>query len=482
MKRILISALLTAVLAGCTVGPDYHPPHPAAPTQWHEPLRGGETNTAVAAADWWRVFHDPELDSLMARAATTNLDLQLAEARVREARAARTIAGAGKWPTLDANGSYSRLRYSKNGPMPFPPGVPLDYDVFQTGFDAAWELDVFGGVRRRTESAAASLGAAEYGREFVRVSLFAEVARNYLEVRALQDRLRITQENIKAQTDALSLSQDRFRNGLTSDLDVQQAASLLATTRAQVPALHSQLQAAMHSLDVLLAQPPGALEAELSAEAPMPPLPPAVPVGLPSDLLQRRPDVWQAERSLAAATADIGVATADLFPKFSLTGSAGLQSISASDWFDAGSRFWSAGPTVQWRVFDAGRIRANIRVQNARQEQALVRYEQTTLNAFKEVEDALVAYANEQVRHRSLADAAKANREAVHLANQLYASGLASFLNVLDAQRSLYQSEDELAQSERDVALDLVALYKALGGGWQPQPPPPQSAMRGDKQ
>ena len=464
---MLISALLTAVLAGCTVGPNYQPPKPAAPTQWHEPLGGGETNATVAAADWWRAFHDPELDSLMARAATTNLDLRLAEARVREARAARAVAGAGKWPTLDANGSYSRVRYSQNGPLPFPPGVPLDYDVFQTGFDAAWELDVFGGVRRQTEAANANLVAVEYGREFVRVSLYAEVARNYLEVRALQDRLRITQENIKAQTDALSLTQDRFRNGLTSDLDVQQAASLLATTRAQVPALNSQLQAAMHSLDVLLAQTPGALQAELSAVAPVPPVPPAVPVGLPSDLLQRRPDVWQAERLLAAATADIGVATADLFPKFSLTGSAGLQSITASDWFEPGSRFWSAGPTVQWRVFDAGRIRANIRVQNARQEQALVRYEQTTLNAFKEVEDALVAYANEQVRHRSLADAVTADREAVHLANQLYGNGLASFLNVLDAERSLYQSEDQLAQSERDVSLNLVTLYKALGGGWE---------------
>jgi NodT family efflux transporter outer membrane factor (OMF) lipoprotein len=215
------------------------------------------------------------------------------------------------------------------------------------------------------------------------------------------------------------------------------------------------------------------LQAELAAAAPIPPVPPVVPVGLPSDLLQRRPDVWQAERTLAAATADIGVATADLFPKFSLTGAAGLQSLSASDWFDAGSRFWSVGPTVQWRVFDAGRIRANIRVQTARQEQALVRYEQTTLNAFKEVEDALVAYANEQVRLRSLADAARANREAVHLANQLYASGLASFLNVLDAQRSLYQSEDALAQSECSVSLDLVTLYKALGGGWEPPDGPP---------
>jgi len=217
----------------------------------------------------------------------------------------------------------------------------------------------------------------------------------------------------------------------------------------------------------LLGQPPGALLTELSEEAPIPAAPPEVPVGLPSELLLRRPDVQRAERQLAAANARIGAATADLFPKFSLTGAVGYQGISAGDWFDDGSRFWSLGPTAQWNIFDAGRIRANIKVQDARQEQALENYEKTVLASFEDVENALVGYAKEQVRLRSLEDAVKSSRESLRLANQLYANGLANFINVLDAERTLYQAQDQLVQSRRSVSANLIALYKALGGGWE---------------
>jgi len=467
--KVLLFSLLV-ILPGCTVGPNYHAPAVAAPAQWSSPLVGGETSNSVAIASWWKNFNDPELNSLMARAVNSNLDLQLATARVREARAQYGVTSAGLWPAIGSSASYERQRQSQNQPLlgtfPIPSGA-FENNVYQAGFDAAWEIDVFGGARRATEASRAGVAAAEFGRRDMLVSLLGEVARNYVEARGFQRQLMIAGENIKAQEDVLAITQDRFRHGLTSDLDVQQAATLLATTRAGVPTLESSLATSIHRLGVLLGQPPGALLVELSNVTPVPGASPEVPVGLPSELLLRRPDVQQAERQLAAATAQIGVAQADLFPKFSLTGAAGFQSVSASDWFAGASRFWSFGPTVQWNIFDAGRIRGIIKVQNARQEQALVNYEKTMLAAFEDVENALVAYAKEQVRRRSLADAVSSSQESLHLANQLYTNGLVNFIDVLDAERTLYQAQDQLVQSERAVSVDLISLYKALGGGWE---------------
>jgi NodT family efflux transporter outer membrane factor (OMF) lipoprotein len=386
---------------------------------------------------------------------------------VREARAAARIVSAAFSPTFDASGSYLRERYSANGFPPFPPGVPLDADVYQAGFDAAWEIDVFGGTRRAVQAARADVAAAVFGRRHVLITIFAETARCYVEARAYQRRLAVAAANINAQADLLDLTRDRFTNGLTGELDVQQADSLLAATRAQAPLLESGFRASVYHLGLLLGQPPGALLEELADAAPIPAAPPSVPVGLPSDLVRRRPDIQQAERRLAAATARIGAATSDLYPKFWLTGALGLQSVGASDWFSAGSRFWSAGPTVQWRIFDAGRIRANIRLQDARASQALAAYEQSMLAAFTDVETAMTAYAKEQIRRQLLAHAAKANEQAVALAGDLYRHGLTDFLHVLEAQRSLYQSQDALIESDRAVSSDLIALYKALGGGWE---------------
>jgi NodT family efflux transporter outer membrane factor (OMF) lipoprotein len=464
-------ALGLLFLHGCAVGPDYHRPNMAAPAQWGEPMTGGETNGVSSIAAWWKNFNDPELDSLLDRAVQSNLDLKIATARVREARAQYGISSADQWPSVETSDSYTRLRESKNQPLigalPLPPGVPFENNVYQAGFDASWELDVFGGTRRATEAAKAEVAAAEFGRRDTLVTLLAEVARNYVQARGYQRQLAITGENITAQEQDLALTQDRFAHGLVSALDVQQAVTLLATTRADVPALERSVQASIHRLGVLLGQPPGALLTELSAAAPIPAAPPEVPVALPSELLLRRPDVQKAERQLAAATAQIGVATADLFPKFSLTGAAGFESVSAGDWFAGGSRFWSLGPTVQWNLFDAGRIRANIKVQDARQEQALGNYEKIVLASFEDVENALVNYAKEQARRRSLEDAVKSSQESLHLANQLYSNGLANFINVLDAERSLYQAQDQLVQSECSVSVNLIALYKALGGGWE---------------
>ncbi len=473
--HFLVAGLASAMtfLAGCAVGPDYHQPQMATPAQWNASPINVATNIEPSVTAWWTTFNDPQLNSLIDRAVKANLDLRMAGARVREARAQYRIAAANRWPTVDATGSYARQKQSEHQPiigsLPLPGYVPFENNVYQAGFDASWEIDVFGGTRRAVEAGKAEVAAAEFGQRHVLVTLLGEVARNYVETRGCQRRLEIARKNIKAQEEALALTRDRFKNGLTSDLDVQQAATLLATTRADIPMLENSIQASIHRLGVLLGQPPAALLAELSKPTPIPAALPKVPAGLPSDLLRRRPDIQQAERQLAASTARIGVATADLFPKFSLTGVAGFQSVSASDWFTEGSRFWSLGPTVQWKVFDAGRIRANIRVQNARQEQALAAYEKTVLTSFEEVENALVAYAKEQIRRRSLEDAVKSSQDSLHLANQLYSNGLASFINVLDAERSLYHAEDALAQSDKAITQHLIGLYKALGGGWENQ-------------
>ena len=465
---------------GCAVGPDYQPSKVATPGQWSAPKTSGETNLESTDAAWWKTFKDPQLDSLIDRAVKANHDLRIAGARVREARAQYRMASADLWPTVGSGGAYARQRQSEHQPiigsLPLPPGIPFENDVYQAGFDASWEIDVFGGKRRAVEAGKAEVAAGEFGRRNVLVTLLGEVARNYVQTRGDQRRWEIANQNIKAQEEALGITSDRFRNGLASDLDVRQAAALLAATRADLPILESSIQASIHRLGVLLGQPPGALLAELSKPAPIPTALPTVPLGLPSDLLRRRPDIQQAERQLAASTARIGVAASDLFPKFSLIGAAGFTGVSASDWFTEGSRFWSVGPTVQWRIFDAGRIRANIKVQNARQEQALAAYEKAVLTSFEEVENALVAYAKEQIRRRSLEDAVEFSQDSLHLANQLYSNGLANFINVLDAERSLYHTEDALAQSDKAITQHLIGLYKALGGGWENESALPATA------
>ncbi|MGH7942397.1 MAG: efflux transporter outer membrane subunit [Limisphaerales bacterium] len=457
-----------ALSAGCAVGPNYEPPKSAAPAKWTSPLARGETSAPAELAEWWKNFNDTNLDWLIVTAEGSNLTLGVAEARVREARAEKGVISGGLWPFLGASGGYSRNRY---GAHEFPPlggfGVPLNYSLFNADFDASWELDIFGGTRREVEAANAQIGAAEYSETNVLVSLLAEVARNYINARAFQQRLGIARDNIRVEQDVLNLTTNRFANGLGSDLDVQQARALLNDTEARVPSLQTGFDESVYHLAVLLGQPTGAVMDRMTVREPIPLTPPRVPVGLPSDLLSRRPDVLQAERELAAATAQIGAAKADLFPKFSLTGLLGAQSVSAGNWFDYASRYWEAGPTVQWPIFAAGRIAANVRVQNARQEEALNNYKQTVLRALEEAENALTAYAREQVRRESLSRSADADRQAVQLSTQLYRNGLVDFLRVLDSEGALYSEQDALVQSDQAVSLDLAQLYKALGGGWQ---------------
>ena len=462
--------------AGCAVGPNYHKPDLPVPAAWIEAQQNGGDVRSVELARWWSAFNDPLLNSLVDRAVSSNLDLRLAEARIREARASRAVTASGAWPTVNVSGSHTRNRASENAIgapaqgavlAPSGGGANIDQNLYRSGFDASWEIDVFGRVRRSIEAADATVGATVEDRRDVLVTLLGEVAKNYIDLRGFQRRLAVARANLKTQQDTLELTQVRFQAGLASDLDVAQQEAQVNTTASQIPILESSLKQAAYALDVLLALQPGALWDELAKETAIPVLPPEVLVGLPSDLLRRRPDIRRAEWRLAAATAQVGAATADLFPKFSLTGVGGLQSVSASDWFTRGSRFWSIGPTISWPVFDAGRIRANIEIRNAQQEQALTQYEKSVLTAFQDVETALVNYANEQVRYRSLTDAVAANRRAVTMANELYVRGLNDFLNVLDTQRLLYATESELTQSQPTMASNLVALYKALGGGWE---------------
>ncbi len=473
--------LIVSALQSCAVGPDYRPPSREFPENWSAGPRTGIDTQAPPAQRWWTLFKDPVLDSLIERAAAANLDLRLAEARLLQARAARAYASADVWPAADTSISYAHQRLSKNQPIfgqvEFPGGVPLEANVYQAGFDAAWELDFFGGKRRALEAADADLAAVEAGRDDALVTLLAEVAQNYIELRTLQRRTAIAGENIKVQQEAVALTRARFEGGLTTELDVTQATALLAGTEATLPVLEASIAGKMHQLALLLGREPAALFDELSNESAIPLVPPEIPVGLPSGLLRRRPDIRKAERQLAASTARIGVATAEFFPSFSLTGQAGLLSISADDFLNVDSRFYSAGPGIRWRIFDAGRLDAGLDASNARQAEALAAYEKSLLISLRDVEDALTAYGKEQKRLQSLQAESAQYRRSVELADALYADGQINFLNVLDARRSVLQAENDVAQSESALCRSLIALYKALGGGWDAFP---QTRSSGD--
>lgn len=460
-------------LAGCRVGPDYIAPPATAPEGWSEAMEEGLRAEGAELGAWWQGLNDPVLDSLVERAVRTNLDLREAAGRVREARALRGVSAADRLPSIDATGSYTRERFSENGGrFGMGAGESADTgsgsDLFALGFDASWEVDLFGRVARGVEAADAMVDAAEEDRRGVLVTLLSEVARVYTEVRSFQDRLRIAEANVAAQADTLSLVRSRFDAGLTSELDVAQARANLEQTRAQIPLLTAGARQSMHALEVLLGQRPGSLAAELEGRgAGVIPLPPeSISVGLPSDLLRRRPDIRKAERELAAETARIGVVTADLFPRVMLTGAAGVESTQAGTLAAGDSFGWSVGPSVRWNLFSGGRVRSNIEAQTARQEQALARYERSVLGAFQDAENALVGYSRERVRLRSLDAAVSSQQRAVELSQELYTKGLTDFQNVLDAQRQLYSLQDTQAGSRRDVTTGVIALYKALGGGW----------------
>lgn len=470
---VLLSAAFAVVLSSCVlVGPDYDEPATPKPSRWVAELERGLVGGEAETAQWWSVFGDPLLDDLVQRAVTTNLDVTEALARVREARARRAIAGAEIFPSVDATGSYERRRSSVAfGDDDDGGGGSGDFDrtsdVFSTGFDASWEIDIFGRRRRALEQTSAELAAFQASLRDALVTVVSEVARNYMEVRSLQWRIAIAETNVASQADSLDLVTWRFKAGLVGGLDVDQATYNLANTRARIPELDTQLVAARNRIAVLLGLPPGAVDEDLGVVAPVPAVPVSVAVGVPADLLRRRPDVAAAERQLAAATAAIGVATADLYPTLTLNGTIGF---SASDLADIGtgaSETYGFGPSIRWNVFDAGRIRAQIRERSAQADQALAAYESAVLNAYEEAENALVAYVREQIRRDHLVEAVAAAESALSLARTQYESGVVDFQQVLEAQRAQLTFQESLAISTAAVATDLVALYKALGGGWE---------------
>jgi outer membrane protein, multidrug efflux system len=474
---LALTAIMSVTATGCLVGPNYERPFMKLPALWSVDKKSEQRAGQGVKSDlarWWQSFDDSALNVIVEQALSSNLDGKIAIVRIREERAYLAASRGALLPSIGLDGSYTRQRYSANTPFgEFPQVLPREEDMYEAGFDASWELDIFGGLRREVEASQAELAASIENARDVRVTLLAEAARNYVGVRALERRLQIARANLRDQNDSMKLARERFEQGFAPELDVFQARSLLETTQAQVPELESELAQTVHRIGVLLGREPDALQAQLSDIAPIPGIadPDAIvvriPAGLPSDLLRQRPDIRGAEREIAAATARVGVATADLFPKFSIIGTAGLESISTSDFFAGASRMWSVGPTMTWPIFEGGRIRAYIEVRNAQEEQALLTYRKTVLIALAEVEDALVAYAKERSRHHALAASAEDFKRSALLARDRYEQGYATYLDVLEAQRSLYAAQDSLAQSDQQLIDDLIAIYKALGGGWE---------------
>ena len=490
--RSLACMLLLAAgaLCSCAVGPNFAPPKPDVPAQWSpsatkpaEHATSQVSSQSSQTPEWWSSFQDPMLSSLIERCARENLDVREAVLRIEEARAQRSVTAAGLWPSLSANAGYTRQRLSTNTPngvifgiagqIPgLPPGVSITnpYNQYQLGLSASWEIDLFGRVRRSIEAAdAETLSSIESGRD-VLISLESDVALAYIDLRGTQLRRSIVADSLATQRDLLDITRQRRDAGLTSDLDVDNALSEVHSTEAQLPQLERELTQDINQLSRLMSRPPETLRSELTASRPVPPVPTAVPIGIPADLARRRPDIRRTEASLHAATARVGIAVADLFPRFTITAAGGYQAEGLSHLIETASRFGSIGPTLDLPLFDAGRRTATIHLQNVRAQEAAIDYARTVLGALHEVENDVAAYTTDQDRRVSLEAASAASREALTLARQRYESGVTSFIEVLDAERTLQQNELSRAETTTAVSTDLVALYKALGGGWENAP------------
>jgi len=466
----MAATLGASILGGCMVGPNFHPPQPTTvPPAWvgveKTPSEPSMTTTAQPEpTQWWRQFDDPILTSLVDDALNVNLDLRIAETRLREARATRGVVAGGLWPAVTASGGYQK--YHMAGVTPGNQALNL----YQAGFDAAWEIDLLGGQRRSVESADANIRAAIENIRDAQVSLVAEVALNYIQLRGYQQEIAIAQKNLVSQKHTADITHRLLNVGFASALDAANADSDVATTESQIPVFESEARQSIYALSVLLARPPGDLLEQLSPTGSLPRVPTQVPAGLPSDLLRRRSDIRAAEAQLHAATAQIGVATAEYFPTFSLTGALTWSSNLLRTLWTNASRSYAAGASVTWPLFQGGATVSNVRLQEALRDESFIAYQQTVLSAFQDVENSLIAYSKEQQHHKLLNDAVVNNRKAVDLSLQLYTAGLIGFLNVEIAQRTLYSSEDALVQSETSIVTDLIALYKALGGGWESLP------------
>ncbi len=486
LKVLILFSLLIGLglLAGCMVGPNYKEPK----TQMSEKF-ANESGKGLSSGEvensWWRGFNDGKLNHLVELAIGGNYDLRIATANIREARALRLEAQFDLYPTVTSQASYTREHLSNvlipsqqtqglqtrgqqtGGQQTGGSSIDRDIDLFTAGFDASWELDFFGRVRRSIEAATAEVEASEAVRHDVMVSLLAEVSRNYFELRGAQNRLEVARRNAENQKQTLDLTIAILEGGRGTELDTSRARAQLNSTLATIPPLETAIKNAIYRLSVLTGQQPTALESELSKAQKLPNLPKLVALGTPESLLRRRPDIRVAERTLAAETARIGIATADLFPRITFTGSIGLQATSFTGLGENESGTFFLTPQIFWAAFDLGRVRARIKASDARAEASLAQYEQTVLLALEETENALVDFGQQQSRRDFLRESALASEKAVELAQLRYRYGVADFLTVLDAERTLLEAQDQLAQSETSTATALVAIYKSLGGGWE---------------
>ena len=465
------SILLAGALAGCTVGPDYKRPGVEAPPAWRY---AAETSGSLADLGWWEVFQDAVLQGYIRTALEENKDLQVAVARVAEARAQLGVTRAAQFPEVNGSASYANQRFSQQS-FPFNALDPLSnlnpqQDFYRTGLDLTFELDLWGRLRRATEAARADLFASEENRQTIRTTLISDVAQSYFDLLELDHEAQIDRRTLELRRSSLDLVRKRYESGLTALLDVRRAEQELALAAAAVPEVERRVVQTENRLSILLGRNPGPIARGTLLESQR--MPPAVPAGLPSDLLERRPDVRQAEGHLVAANAHIGEAKAAFFPRISLTGMFGLESASLSDLFTGPARVWQVGPTLTMPIFNANRIASNYHATEAREQQALIQYQQTIQQAFREVEDALIFH--QKVRdiwiQRDLRVTAAA--QALGLANLRYTNGLSGYLDVLDAERQLLAAQIELALTTRDRLTAVVQVYKALGGGWEREAPP----------
>jgi NodT family efflux transporter outer membrane factor (OMF) lipoprotein len=482
MRRCLLVLSLLG-LAACEVGPDYRKPDMPTPQSYAElPARAPLSVPQAGEADlsqWWMQFGDATLQRLIAQGLQGNLDLQIAASRIREARQQAIIAGAAELPQVNASGTAVRLHSNgdlmsklggagSGGSAP-PPSGGTNIKLYSVGFDASWELDIFGGTRRSIEAAEASSEAAVWQMHDGEVSLTAEVANDYCALRAAQARIEILKAEIARQNSLLSLTAAKRRAGFVTELDVNAVKTQVSAAEAQIPALEADARAAEHAIAVLLGKQPEELTAELDVPAGLPSPPATLPAGLPSDLLRRRPDIRAAERQLAAATAEIGIATADLYPKFDLLAGASFTGNQLGNLLSTRNLGEFGLGSIMWPIFNGGRIHANIKVKDEEANQAYLTYKKTVLAALQETEDAIDRYAASQRALIALRQSAASARSTAQLAEAQYRSGLVPYLNVLTAQATLLQQRDQLAQAEQTYTQNLVSLYKALGGGWQPE-------------
>ena len=465
--RSLAVLMSSLILAACAVGPDYRKPEVATPDSFVG-VDGAQFSTADMEREFWKAFNDEQLNAMIEQALAANHDIRIATARLREARALRGETRLDLAPTVQGSAGYTKARASDRQLAPAPTTTDREQDFYDSGFDAFWELDFFGRVRRQVEASSAEVQSAEAGVYATQVSVTAEVARNYFELRGAQDQLAVARRNADNQGETVRITQARLDAGRGTQLDASRAQAQLSATLATIPDLEAAVTRSMLRLGVLTGQAPEALMPQLSTAKALPTLPVAHDIGTPEQLLRRRPDIRVAERDLAASTAEIGVAVGDLFPRITFLGHWGFDAVNNGDLGNSGSETYSFGPSISWAAFDLGRVRQRIKQREAATDRALAKYQQTVLQALEETDASLTAYSKAIVKQQHLQASATASLEAAKLARARYESGVADFLAVLDAERSALAAEDQLARSETQTATALLATYKALGGGFRP--------------